>query len=140
MHRSDFPKRDREPLPTAHMPAVSRRALITAAPAALVTALARPSPARPVVSKTGPYRTVQSAIDAVPARNQSPVTIEIRPGTYRERITVPRDKRLIRMVGADAMRTVLTYNLATATTAETRYTSSTYVWADDFQAENLTFE
>ena len=35
---------------------------------------------------------------------------------------------------------MLSFNLSTATTAETRYSASTYVFADDFQAANLTFE
>ena len=123
------------------MPAVSRRAVIAAAPAALAAALAGSEPLRPVVSKKGRgYRTVQQAIDAVPRGNRQPCTIAIRPGRYVERVTVPRDKPFIRLVGEDPETTVLTYNLSTATTAETRYTASTYVFADDFQAENIAFE
>jgi len=117
--------------------------VIAAVPAALAATLtgASPgsSPARLVVSKKGPYHTVQEAIDAVPRGNQRAYTIEVRKGTYVERVTVPRDKRFIRLVGEDARSTVLTYNLSTATTAETRYTPSAYVFADDFQAENITF-
>jgi pectin methylesterase-like acyl-CoA thioesterase len=30
----------------------------------------------------GEYATVQSAIEAVPVNNSSPVTIELLPGTY----------------------------------------------------------
>lgn len=123
------------------MPVVSRRALIASASAALASAFAGPAPARLVVSrKGGRFRTVQEAIDAVPRGNQKPVTIEVRKGVYMERLTVPRDKRFIRLVGEDATSTVLTYNLSTATTAETRYSASAYVYADDFQAENIAFE
>ena len=114
--------------------------MIAAVPAAFGTRVRGSSPARLVVSKkNGPYRTVQEAIDAVPRGNQRVCTIEVRKGTYVERVTVPRDKRFIRLVGEDPQSTVLTYNLSTATTAETRYTPSAYVFADDFQAENITF-
>lgn len=123
------------------MPAVSRRSLIAAAPATLVAALSGATGNRLIVSKKGGrFRTVQEAIDAVPRGNQRPVTIEVRKGIYTERITVPRDKPFIRLVGEDAQNTVLTYNLSTATTTETRYTASTYVFADNFDAENIAFE
>ena len=121
------------------MPAVSRRVLIAAVPSAFLASWTAPT-LRFSVSKRGAgYRTVQEAVDAVPHGNARPCTIEIRAGTYTERVTVPRDKRFIKLVGEDAARTILTYDLSTATTAETRYTASTYVFADDFEAENLTF-
>jgi pectinesterase len=123
------------------MSLVSRRELIGAGGVALAAASAFAAKSRLVVSKDhGPYRDVQRAIDAVPSGNDQITIIEIAPGTYTERVTIPRDKRFIRLVGADAANTVITYNLSTATTAETRYSSSTYVFADDFQAENITFE
>ena len=104
-------------------------------------ALSRAAAATLTVSQEGVgYRTVQEAIDAVPRGNQRPYTIKIRKGVYFERITVPRDKPFVRLVGEGAQNTVLTYNLSTATTAETRYSASSYVFADDFQAENLAFE
>ncbi len=122
------------------MPPVSRRALIGAAPLAVAAAV-RAAEAPLVVSKqAGGFRTVQEAIDAVPRGNQRPLTIQVGPGTYVERLTVPRDKRFIRLVGEDARTTVLSYNLSTATTSETRYSASAYLFADDFTAENLTFE
>jgi pectinesterase len=123
------------------MSALSRRALITAAPAALVSALAGPAPVRLAVAKKGGrYRTVQEAIDAVPSGNTGPCVIEVGPGRYVERLTIPRDRRFIRLVGTDTRTTVISYNLSTATTAETRYSASAYVFADDFQAEKITFE
>src|SRR5579862_9827131 len=115
------------------MSLVSRRELIGAGGVALAAASAYAATSRLVVSKDhGPYRDVQRAIDAVPSGNDQITIIEIAPGTYTERVTIPRDKRFIRLVGADAANTVITYNLSTATTAETRYSSSTYVFADDF--------
>lgn len=123
------------------MPALSRRALIAAGPAALLSAAGNSLAVRLVVSKTGKgFRTVQEAIDAVPRGNQRVYTIEVRKGVYFERITVGRDKPFLRLAGEDARNTILTYNLSTATTPETRYSASTYVFADNFQAENITFE
>jgi pectinesterase len=123
------------------MPAISRRALIAAAPWIFMPAISRAAETTLTVSKQGSgFRSVQEAIDAVPRGNQTPHTIRVGKGTYFERLTVPRDKRYIRLVGEDAQNTVLTYNLATATTSETRYSASSYVFADDFAAENVTFE
>jgi pectinesterase len=120
------------------MPPIPRRLLIASVPAAFLRATDASSL---VVSKKGAgFRTVQQAIDAIPRGNQRPYTIHVRKGTYFERITVPRDKPFIRLVGEDARETVLTYNLSTATTSETRYSASTYVFADNFQAENIAFE
>jgi pectinesterase len=127
------------------MPAVSRRDLIKLGPAALAPALvpagAGQAPARLTVSKKrGPYRTVQDAINAVPRLNTRPWIIEIEPGVYFERVTIPRDKPFLRLLGEDAQKTVLTFNLSTATTGDTPYTASTYVFADNFEADNVTFE
>ncbi|WP_433170314.1 pectinesterase family protein [Actinoallomurus sp. CA-150999] len=48
---------------------------------------------------TGRYTTVQAAIDAVPANNTSRVVITIKPGTYREIVTVPSNKPYITLQG-----------------------------------------
>ena len=93
------------------------------------------------------YKSVQEAVMAVPAGSpDSPVVIRIKPGTYKELIYVQREKRFFRFVGEDAARTVLTYDLNANLTGldgkpiGTFRTPSTYVDADDFTAENITFE
>jgi pectin methylesterase-like acyl-CoA thioesterase len=48
---------------------------------------------------SGQYRTVQAAIDAVPANSPTQVTIEIKPGTYRGVISIPSSKPNIRLAG-----------------------------------------
>jgi pectinesterase len=90
---------------------------------------------------------VQEAIMAVPAGSaDNPVVIRIKPGTYRELIYVQREKRFFRLVGEDARRTVLTYDLNANITGKdgkpigTFRTPSTVIDADDFTAENITFE
>src|SRR5579871_3229820 len=123
------------------MPALSRRTVIAAGPAAFLPGVRGADTFKLVVSKKGSrFHTVQEAIDSVPRGNRGRYIIEVRRGTYFERVTIPRDKPFIRLVGEDARETVVTYNLSTATTSETRYSASTYVFADNFQAENISFE
>lgn len=96
---------------------------------------------------SAPYRTVQEAVMAVPAGSPaSPVVIRIKPGRYRELVYVQREKRFFRLVGEDAARTVITYDLHANLKGHddrplgTFRTPTVTVDADDFTAENLTFE
>jgi pectinesterase len=93
------------------------------------------------------YKTVQEAVMAVPAGSaDNPVIIRIRPGTYKELIYVQHEKRFFRLVGEDASKTILTYDLNANLPGRdgkpigTFRTPSTQVDADDFTAENITFE
>jgi pectinesterase len=93
------------------------------------------------------YRTVQEAVMAVPAGSAaSPVVIRIKPGRYRELVYVQREKRFFRLVGEDAARTVITFDLHANLKGHdgqplgTFRTPTVTVDADDFTAENLTFE
>ena len=96
---------------------------------------------------SGNFKSVQEAIMSVPAATaDSPVIIRIKPGTYRELIYLQREKRFFRLIGEDAGRTVLTYNLNANMVGSdgkpigTFRTPSTQIDADDFVAENITFE
>ena len=96
---------------------------------------------------SAPFKTVQSAIMAVPmGTRENPVFIHIAPGTYKELIYIQREKRFFKLIGQNPTNTVLTYDLyAGITNAEgkpigTFKTPSTTIDADDFTAENLTFE
>jgi pectinesterase len=93
------------------------------------------------------YKTVQEAVMAVPAGSpDNPVIIRIKPGIYKELIYVQREKRFFRLVGEDAAKTVLTYDLNANLIGKdnkpigTFRTPSTQIDAEDFTAENLTFE
>jgi pectinesterase len=94
---------------------------------------------------SGQYRTVQSAVDAIPINGTDPVIVRIKPGTYTERIVVPRGRPHVRFVGEDAAKTILTYELnalsqgSTGRAVGTSGSTSTNVLADDFTAENITF-
>jgi pectinesterase len=96
---------------------------------------------------TGQYRKVQDAIMAIPdGRSDRPVVIHIKPGMYKELIYIQREKQFFRLIGEDAKRTVLTYDLHAIMKDKdgkpigTFRTPSTLIDADDFRAENITFE
>ncbi len=96
---------------------------------------------------SGQFRTVQEAVMSVPSGSADrPVVIRIKPGTYKELIYVQREKRFFRFVGEDAARTILTFDLYAGIVGGdgkpigTFRTPSTVIDADDFTAENVTFE
>jgi pectinesterase len=96
---------------------------------------------------SGQFTKVQDAIMSVPdGTAASPVIIRIKPGAYKELIYVQREKRFFHLVGEDAQTTVLSYDLHANMPDKdgkpigTFRTPSTTIDADDFTAENLTFE
>ncbi len=96
----------------------------------------------------GQFKSVQDAINAAPqtTSRSKPWVIHIKPGIYKELIYVQREKRFISLVGDDAEKTILTYSLNAnmpgpdGKAIGTFRTPSTTIDADDFTAENLTFE
>ena len=109
--------------------------------------LAAPTEIVVAADGSGRYKTVQEAIMAVPAGSpDNPVIIRLKPGTYKELIYVQREKRFFRLVGEDAAKTVITYDLHAnlkgpdGNPIGTFRTPSTVIDADDFTAENITFE
>ncbi len=63
---------------------------------------------------SGHYQSVQEAISAAPMRagdSDPRWVILVKPGTYRERIYVQRERGNIAVVGEDAEKTVITYDL-----------------------------
>jgi pectinesterase len=96
---------------------------------------------------SGQFTSVQDAIMSVPAGSaRNPVVIHIKPGIYQELIYVQREKQYFHLVGEAAEKTVLTQNLHANLTGldgkkiGTFRTPSTVIDADNFTAENLTFE
>jgi len=97
---------------------------------------------------SGDYRTVQEAINAAPqtltAGNRW--VIVVKAGTYREIVYVQREKHFVTLVGEDPLSTVILYNLNANNAGldgkpiGTFRTPSVVIDADDFTAENLTFE
>jgi len=96
---------------------------------------------------SGQFTNVQAAIMSVPSGSRTnPVVIHLKPGTYKELIYVQREKRFFRLVGEDPATTVLTYDLYAKLTnfdgkpLGTFHTPTATIDADDFTAENITFE
>nr|GID89686.1 pectinesterase [Actinoplanes derwentensis] len=89
---------------------------------------------------TATYRTVQAAVNAVPANNASRVTITIKAGTYRESVIIPSNKPYITLegLGSSAAATVIVNNKP-ASTAGTTGSATVYVQAKEFYGKNLTF-
>ena len=96
---------------------------------------------------SGNVTTVQAAIDEVPANNTEPVTIAIKPGTYRGVVTVPSDKPHITLEGlgttSSAVVIVQNHGASTLQPNGTPYgtfgSSTAFIDAPDFSASNLTF-
>jgi pectinesterase len=96
---------------------------------------------------SGQFTSVQEAIMSVPmGRATNPVLIHIKPGTYKEQLYLQREKRFFHLRGEDAAKTILTFDLhanilgPTGQPIGTFRTPSVYIDAEDFTAENLTFE
>jgi pectinesterase len=95
---------------------------------------------------SGDYKTVQSALDAIPSNSSKPVTIKIKKGTYKEVIIVDATKNFISFKGEDAATTILSFNnhagtkLPNGDTLNTWTCASTFIYGNDFHAENITFE
>lgn len=99
-----------------------------------------------IVSKdSGKYRTIQSALDAVKP-NSKPVTIFIKKGIYKEVVTVDATKKFITLKGEGSNNTIITYNnhagtrLPNGDTLNTWTCATAFVYGDDFQAEDITFQ
>lgn len=96
---------------------------------------------------SGQFTNVQAAIMSVPmGYATNPVVIRIKPGVYKEQLYVQREKRFFHLVGESATNTVLTFDLHAnikgpdGKSIGTFKTPSTYIDAEDFTAENITFE
>jgi len=89
---------------------------------------------------SGNAKTVQEAIEKIPANNKRRVVIRIKPGTYFEQVRVPADKPFLSFVGESAERTKITFNLSNKAAGSTSASYSVYIGGHDFYAENITFE
>ena len=95
---------------------------------------------------SGNYTTVQAAFDAVPLNNRKPVIIFIKKGSYKEKLHLDSSKNFVTLLGEDKKNTMLTYDDHTGKAApdgsviNTMNSQTFYMKADDFRAENITFE
>jgi pectinesterase len=93
---------------------------------------------------TGDFRTVQSAVDHAldggPLRPKQRLVIEIRPGTYHERVMIPQDRPRVTLLGADAASTTITFNAGAKDVGGTFFSSTVDGEGAEFEAVNVTFE
>lgn len=98
---------------------------------------------------SGTHTSVQSAIDAVPNGTKERTTIRIKPGTYKERLRIEKNKASISLIGTGGKPhdVVLTYDLKSSSVVPpatqpvgTSGSASTTIDANDLIARNLTFE
>lgn len=102
-----------------------------------------------VVAKdgSGDFFTVQEAVDAAPDYcKQDETVIYIKDGVYEEKVTIPTNKQRLHLIGQSAENTRITWSDYARKTGPTGYemgtsaTSTVFLYASDFLAENITFE
>ena len=95
---------------------------------------------------SGDHKTVQAALNAVPANNKNSFIIFIKNGVYYEKLLLDSTKKFVTIVGEDKFKTILTYNDHTGKlspkgdTISTRTSWSFKILANDFTAKNITFQ
>lgn len=95
---------------------------------------------------SGDFKTVQEAINSVPDFRKSRTTILIKNGIYKEKLVLPASKTNVTFIGENVESTILTYDdyaskknrfgEEVGTTGSTSF----YIFAEGFTAENITFE
>ncbi|WP_080057667.1 pectinesterase family protein [Spirosoma aerolatum] len=94
----------------------------------------------------GDYKTVQAALNTVPANNPTRIIIYIKKGTYKEKLKLDSTQHNVTLIGEDKATTILTYDdysgkpFPDGTKLRTSTSGSFYIFGNDFRAENLTFE
>jgi pectinesterase len=89
---------------------------------------------------------LQEAINAAPSKGKERFYIQVKPGTYKEKLVFPKDKCPITIYGENAKTTILTYDDYAGKTDEsgqklgTGKSYSVKIESDDFAAENITFQ
>ena len=95
---------------------------------------------------SGDFKTVQEAINAVPDFRKVTTTIFIKNGSYKEKIVLPSSKEKVSFIGENVKKTVITnddfaskkniFGEEMGTTGSSGF----FIFADDFNAKNITFE
>ncbi|MFP5209431.1 MAG: pectinesterase family protein [Acidobacteriota bacterium] len=87
---------------------------------------------------TGDYYSIQQAINAVPASGAA--MILVAPGTYREVITINKPGIQLRSATPDASKTIVVNDRSAGANGGTLHSATVNVTADNFFAENITFQ
>ncbi len=93
---------------------------------------------------SGDFRTIQDAIDAMKSFPAERMTINVKPGVYREKLVVHEWNTRLSLVGEDAESTIVSWDdhfkRISRGRNSTFFTATMQVDADDFVAKNLTIE
>ena len=86
---------------------------------------------------TGDFYSIQRALDAAPAAG---ALVLVAPGVYREVLTVDKPNIQLRSANPDATKTVVVNDRSAGENGGTLHSATVNVTADNFFAENITFE
>jgi pectinesterase len=99
------------------------------------------------VDGSGDFNSVQEAVMAAPVTSATNWwTLRIKPGIYKELVYIQRERGFLHLVGENAEKTVITYNLNANLPGKdgkpigTFRTPTVFIDADNVTAENITFE
>jgi polygalacturonase len=85
---------------------------------------------------TGDFYSIQRALDVA----KPGAILSVSPGTYREVLTVDRPNITIRSANPDASKTIVVNDRSASQNGGTLHTATVNVKADNFFAENITFQ
>ena len=86
---------------------------------------------------SGDFTSVQQAVDALPARGGE---IAVKPGTYREVVTIRKRHLHLYGVNTDPAKTVIVFGNGAPSSGGTFNTATMFVEADDARVDHLTIE
>jgi pectin methylesterase-like acyl-CoA thioesterase len=88
---------------------------------------------------SGQYSTLQAALDSITKGSSTPIRINVKAGTYKEKITIA-DRTNLCLVGDAATTTILTFGDSNSSVGSTSGSASVLISANDFSAAQLTIE
>lgn len=95
---------------------------------------------------SGDFVTIQEAFDHVPDFRKKVTVIHLKPGIYKEKLTLASTKTNIQLIGEDPLSTKITYDDYASKENSfgeemgTTGSSTFFVFGDGFTARNITFE
>ncbi|UCS92876.1 pectin esterase [Echinicola marina] len=101
-----------------------------------------------VVAKdgSGDFKTIQEAFNSIPDFRKNITRIHLKPGVYKEKLTLAATKTNVHLIGDNVEETVVTYDDFASKKNSfgeelgTTGSSSFFVFGDNFYAKNITFE
>ncbi|XP_030544864.1 probable pectinesterase 66 [Rhodamnia argentea] len=85
---------------------------------------------------SGQFTSVQPAIDSVPSGNDKWISIQIKPGTYKEMVTIPPDKPCIFLKGESRASTIIAFDSHEQTDTSATFTSN----PDNIVVQGISFK